>query len=398
MIEKILLIGPLPKGEAYGVGLGFESLIDGFSSTKCSVKIVDIEGGYKSKTVGAFGLVRALVTIRTVLLVWLYMPWWQVIYMTIASSRLGFLRDALIIWPASLFRKRIVLHLKGGGYKDFYLQQPSWLRRVISLTLARSTHIVVLGELLRDQFDFVPRADEKTLVVPNGLTVGLAAAGTTKTIDPGNAPFSILYLSNLIPSKGYLILLEACAIIKDRGQIDFNCNYCGAFTQTILDAHPVGAEQQKIEFLELIDKKGLSDNVFYHGTVGGSQKQEMLDRASVFVLPTKYPWEGQPISIIEALAFATPVVSSPHKGIPEEVLDGVNGYLVDADDANKLADAITSLASNAERYSAFSAAARAHFEKNFTREVHLQRLMSVICDGEVPSFTDMSAAASSSTE
>jgi glycosyltransferase involved in cell wall biosynthesis len=66
----------------------------------------------------------------------------------------------------------------------------------------------------------------------------------------------------------------------------------------------------------------------YHGTVHGARKQELLREAHVFCLPTYYPYEGQPISILEAYASGCAVITTDHSGIFDIFADGVNGYAV----------------------------------------------------------------------
>lgn len=383
MLKKILLIGSLTKHEAHGVSLGFESLVDGFRQTNSDVKVINTKGSHDSKKIGSFVFGRAVASLKSVLLAWVTIPTRQSIYMTISLSRFGFIRDMLIILVSWLMRKRIILHLKGGGYKDFYSQQSGWLQYVIATTLSLSTHIIVLGNLLCDQFDFVSGINDKLKVVPNGLTKGLKPKSNTKELPLDGKPIKILYLSNLIPSKGYLTLLKACAKLADEGNIEFVCDYCGSFIQTIVDGTNIDAKEKLIEFQNLIEANNLSERVYYHGTVSGKVKEQMFSQAHIFVLPTRFPWEGQPLSIIEALAFSTPIISTPYRGIPEEVLDGYNGYLIPPDDPESLFQVIKKLVKDPENYSHMSIASRKHFEENFTREVHIQRLIELICNEQL---------------
>lgn len=71
-------------------------------------------------------------------------------------------------------------------------------------------------------------------------------------------------------------------------------------------------------------KEELPDNVFCLGEAQEAHKY--LEHADVFVLPSNY--EGLPISLLEALSYAVPVVASAVGGIPE-VLDGKNGFAVE---------------------------------------------------------------------
>ena len=226
-------------------------------------------------------------------------------------------------------------------------------------------------------FSFI---NNKILVVPNGLTKDLHITNDTKELPTDGRPLRILYLSNLIPSKGYLTLLEACMKLVKENKIEFICDFCGAFTQTIVDGNNLNAKERKKEFQNLIRENNLIGRVFYHETVSGKAKEEILSQAHLFVLPTCFPWEGQPLSIIEALAFSTPVISTPHRGIPEEVIDGHNGLLIPSDDSEEIVKAVKKLVDDPEKYRKMSLAALEHFKSNFTREAHLQKLIKIICD------------------
>jgi len=298
--------------------------------------------------------------------------------MTIASSHLGFLRDTLIIWLAFLLKRKIILHLKGGGYKAFYNDQPKFCQQIIKKTVSRATYIIVLGELLKQQFDFVDCYKDKVKVVPNGLTFGLPADQINQKKLPKNKePLRILYLSNLIPSKGYNDLLDAMALLKKQG-FNVRCDFCGAFRTTVVDRNNQSSQERKNNFYQQISRLNLQSEVTYHGTVQGKVKQQFLENAHVFILPTYYPWEGQPISIIEALAFATPIISTQHGGIPEELIEGYNGLFVESQNPDDIAEKIKKLVLDPAEYTRMSHNARKHFEENFTREKHLAHLIAII--------------------
>lgn len=377
MNKKLLLIGPLSKNACGGVSLGFESLVEGAKSAGYPIKVVDTLWGGEQKVNGRFTIRRSVASLVIVLNTWIGFLSAGKVYMTISSSTPGFIKDCLVIWPAWLLRKRIVCHLKGGGYGVFYEGCPPLLQWGIRTTLNRVTKIVVLGELLRAQFDFVDNPDERLVVVPNGLTVGLAEREQNKNLPEEGKPIRILYLSNLIPSKGFLDLLESCKLLSDQG-LNFRCDFCGSFVQTIEDGH--GKPWTEERFKQRIEELGLAGVVTYHGNVRGKPKADFLESAHCLVLPTAYLWEGQPISIIEALAYATPVISTAHRGIPEEVEDGFNGFLVPFGAPQAIADAMNRLTADNEVFSRFSRNALERFRQTFTREKHLASLLSVIAD------------------
>jgi glycosyltransferase involved in cell wall biosynthesis len=380
--ERVLLLGHFPKGEPTGASMGYELLIDGFKRKGYAFASVDLSLGGHAKKVGALSIRRSWYSLLIIVSAWLKIPRVNTIYMTISNSLLGFVRDFFIIWAGIISKKRIVLHLKGGGYREFYDNQPILCQRIIKSTLARSTHIIVLGELLREQFAFVPGIQKKVKVIPNGLPKALTPPHDhkPKTLPARGEPVRLLYLSNMHPAKGYMDLLGACALLKNESFSNFRCDFCGAFMQTISQNYTLTLKEQKEEFFKRISALNLADHVSYEGVVDGERKEKLLRQAHIFILPTYHPWEGQPISIIEALAYSTPIISTRLNGIPEQLIDGYNGIFVPPQNPVDIAKAIKLIISNRSKYAEMSCNARKHFEENFTSEVHLNRLIGVIRD------------------
>ena len=87
--------------------------------------------------------------------------------------------------------------------------------------------------------------------------------------------------------------------------------------------------------------------------------------------------EGQGVTFVEASASGLPIVSTRHGGIPDVVLDGETGYLVDEGDIQGMADRIVQLAGQPERWTAFGMAGRKHVEETFTLESQLQQTVAL---------------------
>ena len=132
----------------------------------------------------------------------------------------------------------------------------------------------------------------------------------------------VLYLSNFIRSKGYPEVLELARIEKERceqgEQRKLHFDFAGKFFE----------ESEKRFFFDYIKEYRLDDYVTYHGVVGGNKKRALLNKCDIFVLLTRYPNEGQPISILEAMGNAMMIVTTDHAGIPDIVKDGENGIVV----------------------------------------------------------------------
>jgi glycosyltransferase involved in cell wall biosynthesis len=81
------------------------------------------------------------------------------------------------------------------------------------------------------------------------------------------------------------------------------------------------------------------NNVKYHGVVTGDAKVSLFRTSHIFCLPTYYPYEGQPISILEAYASGCAVMTTSHAGISEIFSNGINGVLVLAKSPASIIDA-----------------------------------------------------------
>lgn len=376
-MRKVLIFGPRLKSEMTGLALAVELLINGLCKSKIPFIFVDTTFFNKKSKSGAFSGIRAVETIIAILRVWISLPICSVYYTTISTSVFGFFRDFLTVVIAKFFRKRVVLHLHGGGFENFYENQPSLVQGLVRLNLKYADRIIVLGELLKEQFycagDFVR---PKLVVVPNGLTIGIDEPEVLERDLSYDKPLQLLYLSSLMPSKGFLDVIKAMRFLGDVESNPFHLHLCGAFVDASTEVdREICNEDQLRNYLKA---HKLENTVTYHGQVTGSEKEARFIDASLFLLPTNYPWEGQPLSIIEALAFSIPVISCFHKGIPEQIDDGVCGRLVPSASPPAIAKAVLEICSSEESYKKYSRAARKKYETDFTREKHLEKLIGVI--------------------
>ena len=219
--------------------------------------------------------------------------------------------------------------------------------------------------------------------MPNGLpepVSGRAPNQPKRRPAPGQ-PWRILYMSNLMESKGYYRLLTACKQLLQEGYL-LNVEFCGAFVESVAEKGVEAiARQRQSQFLDEISRKPLDSAIRYRGTVSGNQKHECFDKANLMVLPTDYPWEGQPLSIIESMARGIPVISTRHAGIPEQIDHGINGWLIAEDQisAESVASALRLVFDLTEdEYQSISQEALKKYQNNFTRERHLENMQAVL--------------------
>lgn len=379
---EVLLVGLLPATPS-GQSVSLRMLLEGLVERGIPHQLIDLAPKRtRSRVDGTFGWGRVWDVLRE-------LPSYvrgllrgrPTVYLLIGQSTVGFLRDACFIWLAWLLDRRIVVHLKGGNYDRFYERQPRWLQRAIRVTLERTDTIIVLSERLKGCFVPIIGDSVPMRVVANGLPIEGTAAFTPLQLD-GDEPLRILYLSNLIESKGYWEVLEACRRLSERG-VEFRCRFCGEFRASRDDRRFDTPAAARDAFLARIDDLGLGERVRWMGIVRGDEKREMLRWAHCMVLPTRYVNEGQPVSLIEGMAFGAVLIGTDYRAVPDLIEDGVNGFLLEEASGAELADRLRWLASRPGAIERMSAASLDLFRRRFSRERHLDSLLRVLTDGGV---------------
>jgi glycosyltransferase involved in cell wall biosynthesis len=159
--------------------------------------------------------------------------------------------------------------------------------------------------------------------------------GEEVTAAPGpNGMLRLLGVGRLVPKKGFDTMVEACALLRDRGV---------PFEAVIVGPDDAAGPAVRTRIREL----GLEGRIRLHGQMSQAELLEEYRRASAFCLPCRVLDDGDrdgiPNVLAEAMAAGAPVVTTPISGIPEIVRDGVNGLFVRPDDPEGLADAVLRL-------------------------------------------------------
>ena len=226
--------------------------------------------------------------------------------------------------------------------------------------LADAHHVVTVSEFnvrwLRERFGSAAAHVHR---VYNGLDVA-----TLPFVSPGRREARIAFVGRLVEKKGLPDLLDAVALLRERGV---------AVPLDVVGAGPLeDALRAQVRVLEL------EDLATFHGPLPGDRVRQVLAAASVFAAPCVQASDGDrdglPTVLLEAMAAGTPCVSTPVTGIPEAVLDGRTGLLVGERDPDALADAIARLLGDAVLRIRLATAARAHLEGCFDRRVQAAEL------------------------
>lgn len=246
-------------------------------------------------------------------------------YFTISQSVKGNIRDLLLLFILRLRKKNCIVHLHGGYFRQLLEHDCNKVQKIINYRLLKTVKCaIVLSKSLIKIFDGIVK---KINVVGNCVD-NQFFQHSYNFEKAHQGKLQIVYLSNFIKEKGYRETLQVALTLKKMGyENNFVFHFAGAFFQ-----------QEEKNFFSKYVKNNALYNVEYWGIVDGKDKKTLLEKGNVFFLLTNYPKEGQPISILEAMANGMTIVTTNHAGIPDIVGDE-NGLVCDVNniDINTIA-------------------------------------------------------------
>lgn len=266
----------------------------------------------------------------------------------------SFWRKSALCALACAFRVPYLLHLHDGRFAVFYQRgchgfAKAWVRAV----LRKAARVVVLTERWRDEVrNIEPTA--RIAIIGNPVAVSIL-------VRPSQRPAcSVLFLGWLHRDKGVLDLMHAIPhVLRSVPEATFVLAGSGD-----VDSMTRLARSLRIEHA-----------VHWPGWVDGAEKDNLLRKADVFVLPSYY--EGLPLGVLEAMACGVPVVATSVGGIPDVIEDRINGLLVDPGKPEALARAIVTLLKDDALRARLREAAHRDVRKRFSAETVVEDLESL---------------------
>jgi len=282
-------------------------------------------------------------------------------YFAITSKGIGFYKDACVVLLIRLFRVKIVFHFHNKGVS---LRHNKTFDNILYKAVFRSGEFILLSKYL--YFDIKKYALEKHVhFCPNGIP----ETNIEKINSQINKIPTILFLSNLIESKGVVVLLEACEILKKR-RVKFKCVFVGG-----------EGDINKNEFNRKVSQLDLDDHVSYLGKKYGEEKDEIFIKSDIFAFPTYYHNECFPLVLLEAMQYSLPVVTTSEGGIDDIVNNGYNGYIAEKNNSRSVADKLELLISDENIRRKMGCNGRLKYDKEFTLsqfEIKMHDILNVI--------------------
>lgn len=237
------------------------------------------------------------------------------------ASHIDFFRHAVFVILAKCFRKKVLLHLHGGDFERFYHRHT----RVACYVCHKADALVAVSSYFEQLFHSLHLSEHIYL-----LHNAIAPPHTTlaqKDEEKKNSKFQLLYIGSINENKGCFDVIKSIGTHKEEldGKIVF---------------HLAGNDETGKLDTE-IRRYRLEDCVVLHGWVDKEKKSALLQSTDCYI-QTSY-FESFGLSILEAMAYGLPVITSATGGIPDLVDNGLNGLFVTPGDTDGIFNAVKTL-------------------------------------------------------
>jgi colanic acid/amylovoran biosynthesis glycosyltransferase len=226
-----------------------------------------------------------------------------------------------------------------------------------------ATALVVVSQPMRDQVLSLGAPPEKIHYNPDGIDCQLFQGAT-----PGTAAPDLLAVGRFVEKKAPHLTIAAFAEARSA---------CPAARLRMIGDGPL-LEQCR----ELVTRLGLGDAVEFLGPQPHDVVRQELQRARAFVQHSVQApsgdSEGLPVGILEAAASGLPVVATRHAGIPEAVVDGETGFLVEERDVAGMAAALRRVLVEADLAARLGQKARERIRASFSMERSIDGLSAIL--------------------
>ena len=298
------------------------------------------------------------------------------IHLSLGLTRFALLRDYVALICASLFargRVRKVVALHGSVFTE-------WPTNSLNAQLLRSVIrcagcVTCVGSLHRQALINLGVPSGKIEIVPNTCEYdGIEESNVTERQASSDQPLECLFLSSLTDTKGYPEYLEALEMIGSVDGAPIHAVLCGPIMMDAYRKRFETYDEAKVWIEQKVASINESDRVQAEWIPGarGSEKKALFEQAQIFVLPTQYPVEAQPLAVIEAMAHGCAIVTTD----AGELLSTVNdesAIILSAPTPDSVKQSIISLAEDEQLRLRLGQAALNQFKLKFNRERYVQR-------------------------
>lgn len=366
--ESVLLVGALPPpfhGQAVMTSYVFD--VD-FEPTKGTP--FDLKFSEGLSDVGTFSFRKISVlwqgAVRLLSFRWKQRNRFCVLYYCAGSANwIPLIRDVILLgFFGRLFSHRVV-HFHSGGLVEWF--EASGIAKMLGFLAYGGTKrcLSLTSEVAVPCF-----SGSQEVVVPNGLVVPRLSKRKPRSHE---SVFEFLYVGALRDSKGVGVLLEAVLLLRGCSEVA-----ASSWRLVLVGKWVDSDERQKWE--NFVKENQLESQVVFRGQLTGDEKWNQYQNASAFVFPSYYESENQPLVLIEAMGSGLPIISTRWRGIPELVVEGETGFLVETKSPSGIANKMGRLLQEPSLCDELGRAAEERYLDCFSLPKFQQRIKKALCE------------------
>jgi glycosyltransferase involved in cell wall biosynthesis len=257
------------------------------------------------------------------------------------SDSVSFKRKYLFYRVARLFSCKIIYHFHGASFMEKYPILSDFWKRRFREVFEGADLVVCLSRSWKNNILSIAPASQ-VQIVPNAIRLPAIDKGRKRA----DALLQLTFLGYIGDRKGIFDLLKVVKRLTSEG-MNLQLN--------------VGGNGEVNRLINEIDSLGLRNKVEFLGWASPEIRDVLYRKTDIFVLPSY--GEGMPMTILEAMSYGVPVISTPVGGIPELIIDNETGFLVRPGDLEGLYDKIIDLANNEEKRNSFGVRGRQVIEQ-----------------------------------
>ena len=270
------------------------------------------------------------------------------------STGMSFYRKLIVFKLAKLKGFKIVIHLHGSNFKQFYQNGNDFKKKLIEKFFNEADAVLVLAKSWQSFCEqFCNKGNIR--IIYNGASVDKFNSKINHRVN-----LNISFMGRLGQRKGIYDLLEAFEKLSS----------------DIPNAKLVLGGDGDIDLVKkIIKEKNIENRIDILGWVTGKQKIEVFQKTDIYVLPSYN--EGMPGSVLEAMAAGVPIISTPVGAIPEIVIENKNGYLIKPGDINELYSKLKLLSQNKNLRERMGKESKRIIQEKFDVEKIVNKLLKI---------------------
>ncbi|WP_321516721.1 glycosyltransferase family 4 protein [Marinifilum fragile] len=312
-MKEVLYIAPGNQNSKGGIGL----CVNNYSKHMSDFKVL-VTHRFKSKLMNTLWFPICIVELLLILIKDRSI---KILHIHGASKGSFYRKYILYAFARAFSNKKIIYHIHGGGFRDFYLESSKFIQGRIRYVINSADLVICLSEKWKHFYSsaFKP----KQIKILNNMII--PPINTERKLS--NDKFRLLFLGLIGDNKGIFDLIKIIA--KNKRQFEGKLELV------------IAGNGEVDRLTNTISKWKMQKIVHFKGWANEEKKEELFRSSDAFILPSYK--EGLPLSILEAMSYGLPIISSKVGGIPDLIHKGKNGILVIPGNQRAIKNAIVKL-------------------------------------------------------